>query len=478
MSYPDSLMYFANSIMGVSTNVFKVNAQTTGDVGSNGVIRFELPSNTLLNLRKTKLKFNVTTSGTANVSYRLPPLDLLINRISIGAGGIPLDSGHNNHGVLQGILKNMRPDDSDPVDQHSEIYRAINSANYMDLSGVSGTSGVAEVGVGLDGTSPYTLDLGSFFNSVEPSILATDILPSLQVTIFLNNSSVVLTNEGSTIDKFTSNTNGDALGEFTMSNYYLVCPCVAIGDKNYESMIDRAIEGDKYVPVMYHQYYNFSSTYTGDFIGSNGSACLNKLIAVFRNTGYDNTGKAPVAVAGYRTTTNTSFGSIGAPQTAFGALGSNGMKEEYVHPQLDFKAPLTANLSALVAQKTTANITTALSGMPRFNWRVANVMMPNYQVPALEWYELSKHAMDCSRPTKSKSMVEFMENRYTIAQALNLPDTSVRLKSGADMRSSTSQIRLESVANGNLKTDSNIEVFLQCTTELRISSGMRLNVFN
>lgn len=477
MSYPDSLMYFANSIMGVSTNVFKVNAQTTGDVGSNGVIRFELPSNTLLNLRKTKLKFNVATSGTANINYRLPPLDLLINRISIGAGGIPLDSGHNNHGVLQGILKNMRPDDSDPVDQHSEIYRAINSANYMDLSGVSGTNGKAEVGVGIDGTSPYTLDLGSFFNSVEPSILATDILPSLQVTIFLNNSSVVLTCNDATIPNFNKKNNGDALGEFTMSNYYLVCPCVAIGDKNYESMIDRAIEGDKYVPVMYHQYYNFSSTYTGDFIGSNGSACLNKLIAVFRNSDYGDSGSAPKVVSGYRSEHNTTFDSIGLPTGTASqnvALGSNGMKEEYVHPQLDFKAPLERNLVSLTAVNTDAS----LLGMPRFNWRVANVMMPNYQVPALEWYELTKHAMDCSRPTKSKSMVEFMENRYTIAQSLNLPDTSVRLKSGADMRSSTSQIRLESVANGNLKTTSNIEVFLQCTTELRISSGMRLNVFN
>jgi len=466
--------------MGVSTNVFKVNAQTTGDVTSNGVIRFELPSNTLLNLRKTKLKFNVVTSGTANVNYRLPPLDLIINRVSIAAGGIPLDSGHNNHGVLNQVLKNMRPDDCDPVDQHTEIYRAINSANYMDLSGVSGTSGIAEVGVGLDGTSPYTLDLGSFFNSVEPSILATDILPSLQVTIFLNNSSVVLSNAGATIETFTSATGTDSNGDFTLSNYYLVCPCVAIGDKNYESMIDRAIEGDKYVPVMYHQYYNFSSTYTGDFIGSNGSACLNKLIAVFRDQNYNNSGKQPVAVAGYRASSNTTFASIGAPQgdDADGALGSNGMKEEYVHPQLNFSAPLNKKLRTLTQKKTTTQITDTLVGMPRFNWRVANVMMPNFQVPALEWYELSKHAMDCHKPTKSKSMVEFMENRYVLAQALNLPDTSVRLKSGADMRSSTSQIRLESVANGNLLTSSNIEVFLQCTTELRISSGMRLNVFN
>ena len=53
MSYPDSLMYYANTLRGVSTNVFRVNAQTTGNVGANQTIRFELPSNTLLNLRKS-----------------------------------------------------------------------------------------------------------------------------------------------------------------------------------------------------------------------------------------------------------------------------------------------------------------------------------------------------------------------------------------------------------------------------------------
>jgi hypothetical protein len=75
----------------------------------------------------------------------------------------------------------------------------------------------------------------------------------------------------------------------------------------------------------------------------------------------------------------------------------------------------------------------------------------------------------------AKSLPEFMQNRYIVAQATNLPNTPVRRKTGIDMRNSTSQIRLESNGNG-LKTDSDIQVYFQCTTELQIGSGLRISV--
>ena len=80
----------------------------------------------------------------------------------------------------------MRPDDCDPVDEHDAIYRQVSNSTYMDLSGS------LEVGINTDGAGQFNMSLGTFFDSVSPSILATDILPSLQVEIFLSNNSVVL----------------------------------------------------------------------------------------------------------------------------------------------------------------------------------------------------------------------------------------------------------------------------------------------
>lgn len=473
MSYPDSLMYYANTLRGVSTNVFRVNAQTTGDVGANQTIRFELPSNTLLNLRHTRLQFNVTCTGTGD--KRLPPLHLLLQRVSVLAGGIPIDSGCNNLPVITQVLRNMKPDDCDKVVEHDNIYREVSQDTYLSLNGQQ------EGGISVDGTAQYNVSLGTFFDSVSPSILATDILPSLQVEIFLSNSSVILAPSG--VDAGTGGTfvtAGTNDGGFTISNYHLVCPCVAIGDKGYEMMIDSAISRNKYVPVLYHQYYNFSSTFTGDAICSNGSECLNKLIAVFRKTGYNTSGLAPVIRAGYNNevgvVTNRGV-PVGAADTAGSYFQGDGYaaNESYISPQLKFNAPANAAGSLLRNNSATAN---AVAGAPRLNWRVSNVMMPNYQVPLLEWYMLSKQAMDATKPTNAKSMFEFMEDQYVVAQSLNLPNTSVRLKSGADMRGSTSQIRLEANNTTNLSTTHNIEIFLQCTSELRIGQGMQLQVFN
>ena len=141
----------------------------------------------------------------------------------------------------------MRPDDCDPVDEHDAIYRQVSNSTYMDLSGA------LEVGINSDGAAQFNMSLGTFFDSVSPSILATDILPSLQVEIFLSNNSVVLNtisskttplfgNEISAGDQVTTlAATSTGSPDFQITNYHLVCPCVAIGDKGYEMMIDSAI---------------------------------------------------------------------------------------------------------------------------------------------------------------------------------------------------------------------------------------------
>ena len=475
MSYPDSLMYYANTLRGVSTNVFRVNAQTTGNVGSNQTIRFELPSNTLLNLRNTRLQLNVECTGT--VDKRLPPLHLLLQRVSVLAGGIPIDSGCNNLPVITQVLRNMRPDDCDKVVEHDNIYRAVSQDTYLSLSGQR------EGGLGVDGVAQYNISLGTFFDSVSPGILATDILPSLQVEIFLSNSSVILNPNGTArgLGGAFNTPSAGTDGDYIVSNYHLVCPCIAIGDKGYEMMIDSAMSRNKYVPVMYHQYYNFSSTYSGDAICSNGSECLNKLIAVFRKQDFNASNLAPEIRSGYNNEATGVLTEAGNPvagvNTAASYFQGDGYaaNESYISPQLKFNAPYKTAGSLISNNNKTA---TGITSVPRLNWRVSNVMMPNFQVPLFEWYMLSKQAMDVSKPTAAKSMFEFMEDQYVVAQALNLPNTSVRLKCGADMRGSTSQIRLEANNTTNLATTHNIEIFLQCTSELRIGAGMDLQVFN
>jgi hypothetical protein len=470
---PNELAYFVGSLENVSVNTFKVNAQTTGDVTSSRSIKFTLPNNTILNMRDVRFAFSVDTSGTGET--RAPPSHLLVNRVAISCGGIPLDSGCNNFGVLQEILRIAHPHDCDLVDEHDEIYRNQNQTNLMDLSGQSEVSSAP-------GVAYYTMSLGPLFDTIEPALLDTSLLAELQVEIFLANSNVVLCPTSSvTIANFTVDSNVSN-AEFTIKNYHLICPCVALGDPAFERMVSSAMQMNNYVPVQYHQYYNFASTYNGDFIGSNGSMCLNKLIAVFRDNGFDARGLAPRKRLGYaKDTTLTARG-----QSDAGTQGNNATvvfqgeeypaNEKYVSPQLDFHVPVDDSAGNTSLARNIGQTTNQVTTVPLLNWRVSNVMQPNYQVPIYEWYRLSKQALD-SKKMDAKSLPEFMQNRYIVAQATNLPNTPVRRKTGIDMRNSTSQIRLESNGNG-LKTDSDIQVYFQCTTELQIGSGLRISVLN
>ena len=470
---PNELAYFVSTLEGVSVNTFKVNAQTTGDVTSSRSIKFTLPNNTILNMRDVRFAFSVDTSGAGDT--RVPPSHLLVNRVAVSCGGIPLDSGANNFGVLQEILRIAHPRDCDPVDEHDQIYRNINQTNLMDLSNQSEISSAP-------GVAYYTMSLGPLFDTIEPALLDTSLLAELQVEIFLANSNVVLcpTSSGK-IQHFTTD-SGATDAEFTIKNYHLICPCVALADPGYERMIASAMSLNQYVPVNYHQYYNFASTYNGDFIGSNGSMCLNKLIAVFRDNGFDARGKAPVKRVGYaKNFTLTDRGmSAGQVQGDISGVMFQGdtypANERYVSPQLNFHVPVDDSAGNTSLARNLAQTTNAVTTIPLLNWRVSNVMTPNYQVPIYEWYRLTKQAMD-SDEMDAKSLPEFMQNRYVVAQATNLPDTPVRRKTGIDMRNSTSQIRLESNGSG-LLTNSDIQVYFQCTTELQIGSGLRVSVLN
>ena len=72
-----------------------------------------------------------------------------------------------------------------------------------------------------------------------------------------------------------------------------------------------------------------------------------------------------------------------------------------------------------------------------------------------------------------------MEDRYIIAVRTCLPNDSVRVKSGLDTRSSSVQMRLNTDLTTNAKpsgSESNVEIFLDTTAELRVGAGRMLQV--
>ena len=63
MALPGNLSYFLSRMQGVSTNYFKIFPNNTGTATPSKILRFELPSNSLLNLRSLQLMFSASTTG-------------------------------------------------------------------------------------------------------------------------------------------------------------------------------------------------------------------------------------------------------------------------------------------------------------------------------------------------------------------------------------------------------------------------------
>ena len=82
---PSNLSFFMSRLQGVSTSHFKVNPQSSGDVGANRILRFELPSNTLVNFRSIRMFMNVEcTNSTTTRATSLPnDMSSLIERVSV-----------------------------------------------------------------------------------------------------------------------------------------------------------------------------------------------------------------------------------------------------------------------------------------------------------------------------------------------------------------------------------------------------------
>ena len=474
MSYPSELMYGLRSIDGVSHASFKIPAQTTNDISPNGQIRFALPSNSIVDLRKCKMVFNVATTGTGNV--RIPELHALVQRYQITAGGVPISQGCANAHVLLQALKIVHPhDEADVVEGKCEIYRERSALLGLDLSGNQ------EDYSGQNDATMFELSLGTFFQSCEPRMISTDLLPQIEVELFLNSASVVCSSAGAVLGDYATDTantftgDGSNDGSYTISNYSLIAPCYSVMDGMYEAMLDAVIQRQEYLPVAFREYYAYTDAFTGTFQGSNGSSCLNRLIGVFRKNGA-NTQGAPVLVQGYKSGMSDNANGVGSELQSSAHSG-----EKYVSKALNFTAPMAVLPQVAVRTDGTASgtETTFTSGYPKLVWRVNSVSLPNFNVPLPQFYGITKRAFDVDK-TMAKSLVEYLNNRFVIGINLGLPNDSVRVKTGLNMRGSSSTIRLETPDTTNLQTSStpDLLVFMDTTAELRIGAGKQLAVIN
>jgi hypothetical protein len=167
----------------------------------------------------------------------------------------------------------------------------------------------------------------------------------------------------------------------------------------------------------------------------------------FRATTYPDQG-APLIVAGYRNASNSNG-------TYLGMLDTD--REKYVGKYYNFEEP--------------APIT---NGKVTYQLQLNGAYYPQFAATAEEMYAISKNSLLGSYNAHNMSLEQYKNHYFVMCARLNMPESEFsRTFSGLDTRS----VSLNGYFNTfNTSGNSNIVIFCECSSSIRIGQGRMIEV--
>ena len=185
MALPANLTFFSSRLeAGVSTQYFKLQPNVTGTQRAGQTIRFELPGNILLSTRSLSMQFIATTGGH-NAGARLPAkIESLVERISVEAGGVQLNSACNGWNVIRNMKDCVLGSVTPALTGHPS---AVRQRNVL-IGPIAGTENETYAFTG----QPFSIHFwDSMLSSIEPSVLDTSLLPPISISITMASNEVL-----------------------------------------------------------------------------------------------------------------------------------------------------------------------------------------------------------------------------------------------------------------------------------------------
>lgn len=473
MEYMNELSFLTSQIAGVSTQTFKIEPTNTTDALAGRKISFALPSSALLNMRTLAFHFSADANQTASAGGRLPAkATSLIDRVEISAGGQMIQQGFNSQNVFHHVRDALcEYNNSDHVLSHPYVIR---SNSYVDGFGSSGTailtSTANESYITSAGATQFVVNnFVGFPGTCEPAIQNMSLLPDCIFNVYLAGNEVLGSAAGISLSG-TGATDltdaGTATAAFKVYNVHLTVEAIGLQSSVYDSVIASEIGAVGYVTTNFKNYFSFSDTHSGSSKFSVASASLDRLWIATRATAYD-TSQLISAVKGYKIaggfTSGTSAGSatIDMGKSTYdigGVMGCN--SELYTTAYFNFSE---------VANRTTAGTP------PKFQLQLNGSMTPSFLANPEELWQITKNSVPQYHKGKPMmiSLDQYRNNYFGFCIRLNLPSDDVRVASGLDTRS----VALQGYVNSTgLLSTTNMMIFAECTSSLRIGAGRQMNV--
>jgi hypothetical protein len=472
---PSNLSFFMSRMQGVSTSHFKINPQTSGDVGANRILRFEVPSNTIVNFRSLRLFMNVECSNSTNTkATSLPPdFSSLIERVSVYIGGVLVANGFNGYNTLVHAKAALQGSKCGPLG-HPEMVRqkryhsfldsgaandalSDNSANtcletyagdsagndYFCIDNFEGLLGTIEpqnIDTGLVGT--IVIEIGLADNTV-CSVSNTRALPAVQTSVY----SVT----GTAGFDYAASSPGTP--SYTLKNINMQVEVLSLATNVLDTIVEQRIGQIGYLSLPFKNYFSFSNTHDSSTRFNVNSASWDRVWFAFRDTGFANV-NPPVRIKGYKVADAT-LTTIGIPEyDAGGTLNTNAEKYK----------PTYFNFREIKALSTTATT---------YQLQVNSASVPNYKLSAPELLALSMNSLDYYDKNHKITLHQYKCNYFVGCMRFCLPDSDYsRLGSGIDCRGVSSSCSLNTTGLSSC----NLTIFCECTSELRIGAGRQIEV--
>jgi hypothetical protein len=426
MSYSPVISYMMDRISGFSTNSYKIQVLGSSSAGPNQIVRFELPTNSIVDLHKFAFAFKCAVSG-ANAS-RLSDANNIIERVSITVGGVELSSGFGKYNVLHNIKKALLAEPRDMLTEHPEITRLTSLATGVDFVDGSG-----------EPSAEYRIDNWlSFIGECEPRNIDTSKFSVINISLTLSPAAAVVVQGGGRVDVPTFITPAGVDANYALTDMYATIPILTFADGLYDGMVEAIMERQGFLEIPYKSYVNYAD------VGSRcrwtaASASVDRIWTATRDLEY-NTVRAPKLVAGY----DAVYGRV-----------LKYFNEKYVSTFMNFPAPASA--SGITSQHT-----------------INSSLIPQYLMTPLDEALLTKQSVPRKYQTDN-SLKTMTSNFNCSCMRLNLEDSErYRLASGLDSRgiSLNGTYTLHNLDN----QDTPIDVFIEATSVLRVGRNLLIEV--
>jgi len=254
---------------------------------------------------------------------------------------------------------------------------------------------------------------------------------------------------------------------FALKNISLTVEVIGLASGALEAITERRIAEVGFIEIPFKQYFSYSDTHSGSTRFSVSTQSLDRVWVVHRSTGYDTQGEL-VRVKGYKragamTAIGNTLATPGSTPTNVDRFTQDIGRSEYENLRTSGERYLGKYFNFTLNG---ANTTHQL--------QLNGSYFPGFKATVPEMYEITRNSVEGSGVATNMSLQQYKDNFAVMCVRLNLPDSEAQASiSGIDTRGISMMGHYNTTG---VTTGSNVTLFLECSSTLRVGPSRTLSV--